>query len=131
MPVACVEVKPWEQDIHVPDVPCCPCPGGLDQVTGETGDNPLVSTGSPPVNQHSCAVIQLPKGSASQVCQKLGLSSGFVVPFSALIRGVCFTPNQNNTKTPQVAGLFRFQNTDLLLGGVFTGRQVTLPPHFL
>lgn len=42
-------------------------------VAGETGDTPLVFTGSPPVNQHSCAVIQLPKGCPSQVCQKLGL----------------------------------------------------------
>lgn len=39
--------------------------------------------------------------------------------------GVCFTPDQINTKTPQVAGLFRFQSrfTDLL-GDVFTGKQV-------
>lgn len=40
---------------------------------GETGDTPLVFTGSPPVNQRSCAVIQLPKGRASQVCQNFGL----------------------------------------------------------
>lgn len=32
VPVLCVEVRPEEQDIHVLGVPCCQCPGGLDQV---------------------------------------------------------------------------------------------------
>lgn len=39
---------------------------------GEAGDTSLVFTGSPSVNYHSCAVTQLPKGCASQVCENLG-----------------------------------------------------------
>lgn len=44
--VPCVEVRPGEQDTHELDVPCCQCPGDLDQyvMAGETGDTPLVFT---------------------------------------------------------------------------------------
>lgn len=76
VPVPCVEVRPEEQGTHVLDVPCCQCPGGLAQVTVCDGRRDwvtsLVSTGSLPVNHCSCAIIQLPKGCASLVCQKLG-----------------------------------------------------------
>lgn len=56
---------------------------------GETGDTPLVFTGSPPVNQRSCAVIQLPKGCASQVCQNLGLCVLALWFLSLLSSGQC------------------------------------------
>lgn len=84
-----------------------------------------------PVNQCSSAVTQLPKGCASQVCQKLGLCLLALWFLSLLSSGGVFYPDQISTKTSSYWAVQVPEHIHRSFGWCFDWETGDMPPTHL